>query len=147
MSVKDVHKLKLLEFLGNPENDFPYRCRMGKILGVTKKTLYQHFTPTELSEIEAEAVQMRKDASSRQRMMVLESLYKRAIGFSHPETKINVIDGEIVKTMVTKVYPPDRAAAQEFLDRTEGKVIDKTEITGKDGAALIPIMNVEFTTD
>jgi hypothetical protein len=70
-------------------------------------------------------------------------MYKRACGYSHPEIKLNVIDNEIVQTELVKHYPPDRAAGQEFLDRTEGKVIEKRELTGKDGKPLETVTTVE----
>ena len=42
---------------------------------------------------------------------VSASLYERACGYSHPDTDIRVIRDEIVKTEITKHYPPDTAAA------------------------------------
>ena len=136
MKAKERHRLKLLAYMGDPELPFPDRGELPGIVGIRKQNLYKHFTTVELSEIEAEAVEIRKAACSRQRARVLEALYQRAVGFSHPETKLNVVDNVLVKTELTKVYPPDKAAAQEFLDRTEGKVIEKKEITGKDGAPI-----------
>ena len=38
------------------------------------------------------------------------SLYHRAIGYSHEEDDIRVIDGEIVITPMIKHYPPDTTA-------------------------------------
>ncbi len=38
---------------------------------------------------------------------VAESLYKRATGYEHPDLQFNVVGGELVKTEVTKHYPPD----------------------------------------
>lgn len=42
---------------------------------------------------------------------VAKSLYRRAIGYSHPDTHICVIDGQVVQTPIVKHYPPDTAAA------------------------------------
>ena len=107
--------------------------------------MYKHFSPAELSTIESEAVDIRKASCSRQRANVLEALYNRAMGCSHDETRVNVVDGKLEETVITRHYPPDRAAAQEFLDRTEGKVIEKKEITGGDGVPLVPILNVTLS--
>jgi len=160
LEAKEKHKLKLIEYLGNPEKEFPKRGQFPAILEVSKKTLYKNFTPLELSDIEKEAVEIRKASSSRQRATVLDSLFKRAIGFSHPDIHVlsnrvktftnGVLVSEQTEALlvdVTKVYPPDKAAAQEFLDRTEGKVIDKKEITGANGKDLAPILNVTLAGD
>lgn len=145
MSAKEKHTATLLEYLGDPERPFPGRGELPGILGIAKQSMYKHFTVKELSDIEAEAVEIRKASCSRQRARVLEALYSRAMGCSHKETRVNVIDGKIEETVITRHYPPDRAAAQEFLDRTEGKVIDRKEITGGDGAPLAPVLNVKLT--
>ena len=42
---------------------------------------------------------------------VADSLYQRAMGFTHESEEIKVIDGEVVRVPVTKQYPPDTAAA------------------------------------
>ena len=123
-------RAKLLDFLGNPENDFVSRTDMSiKVLGYKKQNaIYNAFSPSELDDIEVEALELRKKRTVRQRANVLEALYKRAIGYRHPETKLNVVGGELVHTELEKIYPPDKAAAQEFLDRTEGKVKDKLDV-------------------
>lgn len=38
---------------------------------------------------------------------VAEALYRRAVGYSHPEDDIRAVAGEIVITPITKHYPPD----------------------------------------
>ena len=38
---------------------------------------------------------------------VAHSLYQRAVGYSHPQDDIKVVEGEIVITPTTKHYPPD----------------------------------------
>jgi len=38
---------------------------------------------------------------------VERSLFERATGYSHPDVDIRVVDHEIVKTEITKHYPPD----------------------------------------
>lgn len=41
---------------------------------------------------------------------VVQSLYRRATGYEHPELDIRVVDGDIVETELTKYYPPDTIA-------------------------------------
>ena len=41
---------------------------------------------------------------------VKQSLFHRAVGYSHPEDDIRVIDGQIVITPTIKHYPPDTTA-------------------------------------
>lgn len=66
----------------------------------------------------------KSDADAR----VAESLFKRALGYSHPEDDIRVANGEIVITPTIKHYPPDTAAAIFWLkNRQRGKWRDKIE--------------------
>ncbi len=135
---------KLLEFLSNPENDWPCRQRYStKILGYkAENQVYRTLSPDHLTEIEDQALANRKTRSARQIGLVREALFKRAIGYKHPavhilSNRIKTIDGKGIVTEkteplivdITKEYPPDPVAAREFLDRTEGKVTDKQEIT------------------
>lgn len=48
-------------------------------------------------------------------MQVASALFHRAVGYSHPETDIKVIDGRIVMTDLVKHYPPDTAAIGMWL--------------------------------
>ena len=118
------YRLTLLAYLSNPELPFPIRSKYGDIIGKTRKTVYDHFTIEELSELENEAYNNRKSSCVRQRANVLKALYDRAMGYHHAENHIAVYEGDVIITPQIKRYPPDKAAAQEFLDRTEGKVKD-----------------------
>lgn len=51
-----------------------------------------------------DAMQLGRDASDQR---VVDSLYHRALGYSHAEDDIRVIDHEIVITPTVKHYPPD----------------------------------------
>jgi len=62
---------------------------------------------------------------------IAQSLYHRALGYSHPDTDIKVIQNEIVTTSIIKHYPPDTTAAifwlknrkpEQWRDRTEHKM-------------------------
>ncbi len=61
-----------------------------------------------------------------------KSLYRRALGYDHPEVDIKVINGEIVKTPLVKYYPPDTTAAIFWLknrQRTKWRDMRDTDIT------------------
>jgi hypothetical protein len=103
MTAKERHRKKMLEFWGNPENDFVNRVTMHtEVLGLTAQTFYRHFTPFEIQDIENEAYDTRKKNSTRQRGEVIQALYEEGKTGNVP-------------------------AAKEFLDRTEGKVPDKLD--------------------
>ena len=59
---KERNRQLILAHLSNPENDFPSREALAtKVLGYKDgSTLYVHFSPAELSLIEAEALQVRR---------------------------------------------------------------------------------------
>jgi predicted transcriptional regulator len=60
---------------------------------------------------------------------VAESLFKRAVGCSHPDVHVSVIEGEVVLTELTKHYPPDTKAAFIWLkNRRSQNWRDKQEI-------------------
>ena len=117
----------LLEYLSNPDNDWPKRSDYSqKVLGYKRDTqIYKSLTPQDLTEIEGLALENRKKRSARQRGMVLEALFKKAIGFTVRDTKLfKTGDDRIISQEIDKHYPPDPVAGREFLDRTEGKVRD-----------------------
>ena len=60
---------------------------------------------------------------------VAQSLYKRALGYSHPDTDIKVVQNEIVQTEIVKHYPPDTTAAIFWLkNRKSDQWREKQEI-------------------
>lgn len=61
---------------------------------------------------------------------VVESLYLRARGYSHPDVHVSNFMGKITVTEITKHYPPDTAAAFIWLkNRHPEKWRDKVETT------------------
>lgn len=59
---------------------------------------------------------------------VADRLYQRAMGYEHPEIDLRVVNQEIIKTPITKIYAPDPAAAIFWLkNRQRGKWRDKVE--------------------
>jgi len=70
---------------------------------------------------------------------VVRALYERATGYSHPENKINVSEGEVIVTPTTKHYPPDATSAIFWLkNRQPDKWRDKHdyEHSGPEGGAI-----------
>ncbi|MCK5640658.1 MAG: helix-turn-helix domain-containing protein [Gammaproteobacteria bacterium] len=70
---------------------------------------------------------------------VVQSLYQRALGYSHPEVHISANKGVVVKTNVIKHYPPDTTACIFWLknrDRENWRDRQQHEITGEDGGPL-----------
>ncbi|CAK0749801.1 conserved hypothetical protein [Gammaproteobacteria bacterium] len=60
---------------------------------------------------------------------VAESLYKRALGYSHPDVYVSSFKGEITVTDIVKHYPPDTGAAFIWLkNRQPQKWKDKIEL-------------------
>ena len=110
MSAKERNKRKLLEYLGNPENEFLGRNAYAvAVLGYKQPvSMYKKLSPAELDEIEAEAFEIRKKRCAKQRSHVYAKLYQEAQ------------NGNV-------------AAAKEFLDRVEGKVTDKLRHSGNLG--------------
>lgn len=52
---------------------------------------------------------------------VANSLRQRALGYSHPDIDIRVVEGEIIETPITKHYPPDTTAGIYWLKNRQKK--------------------------
>lgn len=77
-----------------------------------------------------------KDSKEIADRRVETALYNRAMGYTHEETDIRVVDGAVVMTPMLKHYPPDTTAAifwlknrkpQEWRDRAQ---VDHTSSDG-----------------
>lgn len=75
--------------------------------------------------------------------LVEQSLFKRSIGYQHPDTHFSTFQGMVTATPFTKHYPPDTAAAvfwlknrkpKEWRDRTEIQL--EQEVAGVDAQTL-----------
>lgn len=51
-----------------------------------------------------------KKGKERADQRVEDALYSRALGYSHPDVDLRVIEGQIVQTPIIKHYPPDTGA-------------------------------------
>lgn len=120
------------------------------LLGATDKDIGDFF---DVSEVTVNAwkkafpsfLKSMRDGKSSADANVAESLYRRALGYSHDAVKILTVangnnQGSTVETVpYTEHYPPDTAAASLWLrNRQPTKWRDKQEFehTGKDGAPL-----------
>lgn len=73
----------------------------------------------------SESLKVGKDVADDR---VEQSLYRRALGYSHDAVKMHVIDGEVSTTAYVEHYPPDTTAAIFWLkNRRKGEWRDKTE--------------------
>lgn len=60
---------------------------------------------------------------------VADSLYNRAMGYSHDDVDIKMFQGEIITTPIKKHYPPDTTAAIFWLkNRQKANWRDKSEV-------------------
>lgn len=78
---------------------------------------------------------------------VANSLYKRAVGWSHDDVHIVVVKGEVIQVPIKKHYAPDVAAAQ-FILKNKTRVfeqswndVSRTEHTGEGGGPIKLALN------
>ena len=77
---KEAHRLTLIEYLSNPDNEFLNRTHLSTIaLGFTQgSVIYQVFTPNELTEIENEALKARRLRYAAKLAKVDDAVLRRA---------------------------------------------------------------------
>lgn len=90
----------------------------------------------------SDSIKKGKDISDAE---VTDSLYQRAMGYAAPDTDIRVIDNKIVKTQITKHYPPDTAAAIFWLKNRQKKMWRDKIDHGIEGADGGPVQVVNYT--
>ncbi|MEA3223366.1 MAG: hypothetical protein U9P49_09420 [Thermodesulfobacteriota bacterium] len=114
ITAKDRHRQTLLAYLANWDNHFPNKEGMAKICGLKKAGLYRNFSPSELNEILSDGLELRKKHSAVPR-------------------------AEIYASMKAVANEGNVQAQKEFLDRTEGKVLEKHQV-GMDESTLNTIL-------
>lgn len=107
--------------------------QIAKALGIQESTLYEW---KKKHKDFAEAIKAGKKQSDE---AVVNALFQRAVGYSHFEDKINVVNNEVVTTPVIKQYPPDTQACRLWLTNRrpeEWREKQDIEMTGKDGGPI-----------
>lgn len=104
------------------------------LLGATDAELAEFFEVSERTinawkVSQPEFLQSIKRGKAAADATVAESLYQRAIGYSHPDVHISNYQGVITVTDITKHYPPDTGAAFIWLkNRQPHKWKEKVEV-------------------
>ena len=99
--------------------------QIAKALGITKQTLnnYKKKYPEFFDSLK----KGKKIADDK----VVVSLYRRALGYSHPDIHVSTFQGQVTVTPIMKHYPPDVAAITLWLkNRLPDEWRDKKEIEG-----------------
>lgn len=125
-------------------------CRLGATdmeladaLGVSVRTI--NYWRAKKPEFAA-AMKAGKDVADER---VVRSLFSRATGYECDEVDIRVVNGEVVKTPIRKIYPPDSTAMIFWLKNRKPKEWrDKIEqeLTGPDGGPIQSRIAIEFVS-
>lgn len=114
-------------------------AQIGELIGVAETTIdaWMVEKPTFARAVR----RARIDANVR----VVKSLYAAATGYSHRETKLNVIGGKLKKTDVTKHYPPSvNAAALVLANRDPTRWKDKRTVEHEGTINLAALVDSSF---
>ena len=76
---RQVHRRNLVQYLGDPENEWPSRTKYKDILGISEPNLYHHFPPVALTEIEAEAQELRRASLAHKFSLIDNALISKAM--------------------------------------------------------------------
>ncbi len=104
----------MIDYLANPDNEWLDREHLAtEICHITRQTLYAHFTPYELTDIESSALKLRRKQYS---------------------VKLSKVD----QTVLNQAIDGDSQMAKLAYQRFEGwSEKQKHEIAGKDGEMLV----------
>lgn len=93
----------------------------------------------------SEALKVGKETADAR---VEQSLYRRALGYSHDSVKIQVVEGVVKKVPFVEHYAPDTTAAIFWLKNRRPDLwrdVSRQEQTGKDGAPIAHDVTVRRT--
>lgn len=112
--------------------------RLAAFFGVNEATIYRwkHDHPAF-----REALQAGKDEVDAK---VASALFHRAVGYSHPDVDIKVVNGEIVQTPLIKHYPPDTGAATFWLINRQPELWKARRDDEGLGAEAAPVTKIEI---
>ncbi len=139
-----AHKKNLVLYLADPEEGFVKRSKYPEILGITRDTLYYHFSPLDLTDIEKEAFEIRKAALTHQIASVYDKLLISAEGYDRELKHVSAFEGKVTVTPYTKHYPPNPKAAELYLNRVEGTVAQIIELAAKGFASTSDAFTAEM---
>lgn len=115
------------------KEEYAEQARKLSLLGATDKEMADFFNISEATlnnwkkkhPLFVESLKKGKGGADAD---VAASLYKRAMGYEHDDVDIRVIDSQVVKTPIRKVYPPETVACIFWLkNRQLGKWRDRVE--------------------
>jgi len=86
-----------------------------KLLGIDRATLYRWKAKY---PVFCDAIESGKEQQDK---TVENALLKKAQGYTEKEERVFVYEGEIIKTKVDRVYPPDTKAMEFWLKNRRGK--------------------------
>lgn len=116
-------------------------AQIAEIIGVSTRTLYfwQGRHPDLLHAL--------KEAKQTADELVEASLFARAVGYSHPEQKVFLHEGEVVTHDMIKHYPPDTTAAIFWLKNRKPKSWADTQKVEHSGGQEIKITVTKVDLD
>ncbi len=133
------------------KTEYVDQARKYCLLGATDAQLADFFgvderTINRWKQRHPEFCQSLKEGKAEADARVAESLYRRALGYTHPAEDIRVVDDAVVRTETEKHYPPDTTACIFWLkNRQPAMWRDKVAVSGDpDGP---PIRTEEVNRD
>jgi len=90
------------------------KTEIANILGMSRRTLY------DLADKYPDIAYALEYGKASTDVRIIKSLLHRATGYSHPDTHLSSYQGEVIKTNITKHYPPDTAALVTYLTNKLG---------------------------
>jgi hypothetical protein len=131
------------------ESYFPAMVFRLRLLGATNKMIAEACNTTETTIWEwtkgkhakpefKDAMEMGGDMADA---MIAHSVFHSAMGYTHDDEKIMVVDKQVVREPFIKHYPPDTAAGTFWLVNRQKELWkhrNSTELTGEDGRPLVP---------
>lgn len=85
----------------------------------------------------SDALTISKDVANQR---VVDSLFKSATGYSYTEEDVRVVEGKVIKTMVTKHCPPVPTSMIFYLkNRMKAEYRDKHEFEHSGGISVVKI--------
>lgn len=124
--------------------EYNEQARKFCLMGATDAELADFFevsldTIKEWKNVHEEFSASVKKGKSQADANVADRLFQRAMGYEHPEVDIRVVNQEIIKTPITKIYAPDTTAAIFWLknrQRAAWRDRVETELTGVNGGPV-----------